>query len=89
MIKLWLGIVLALIGWLVFGQDITNWYWPNEPAPWERVDAVYYPKKGRLMMSIENYDVRGPPQCRAWVRSAAATENDPGSERGDSECSVG
>jgi hypothetical protein len=84
--------VLGLFGWEVFGhpkQDIVDCFWPNGPAPWERVDAFYYPDRGSLTASLDNHDVGGLTQCRVWVRSAAATQNDAGLERGDYECGVG
>ena len=49
--------VFTLFGWEVFGhpkQDITNWFWPNGPAAWERVDAFYYPDRGSLTASLDN-----------------------------------
>jgi hypothetical protein len=59
------------------------------PAPRERLDAFYYPDKGSLTVPLNNHDVRGLAQCRTWVRSPAATQNDRGLERDDYECGVG
>lgn len=29
-------------------KDAANWFWPDSPAPWEQVDAVYYPDNSDL-----------------------------------------
>jgi hypothetical protein len=84
--------ILGLIVWGVLGnptQTIAGWIWPHSPAPWEGVDAFYYPDKSNLTVSINNRDVGGLAQCRIWVSSAAVKQNDPQLERGDYECGVG
>ena len=68
---------------------MTDWIWPHSPAPWEAVDAFYYPDKNNLTISTDNFDVGGLAQCRIWASSAAAKRNDPQLERGDYECRVG
>jgi hypothetical protein len=84
--------VPGLIVWGVLGnptQTIAGWIWPHSPAPWERVDAFYYPDKSNLAVSLDNHDVDGLAQCRMWASSTAVTQNDPQMERGDYECGVG
>jgi hypothetical protein len=87
--------ILGILGLMVWGalgnptETITGWIWPHSPAPWERVDAFYYPDKASLTVAIANHDVGGLAQCRTWATSAAATQNDPQLERGDYECGVG
>ena len=29
-------------------SDIAGWVWRNSPAPWETVDALYYPTRNNL-----------------------------------------
>ena len=84
--------ILGLIVWGALGnpiQAIAGWVWPHSPAPWERVDAIYYPDKENPLVSVDNQDVGGLTQCRAWVSSAAAEQNDPGLQRGEYQCGVG
>lgn len=87
--------ILGMLGFIVWGalgnptQTITGWIWPHSPAPWESVDAFYYPDKSDPNISLENYDVGGLVQCRAWANSAAAKQKDPQLERGDYYCGIG
>ena len=35
---------IAVLIWLTLGsalQNLARWIWPNDPAPWEAVDAFY------------------------------------------------
>ena len=79
-------------GWLLLGspkQDVAGWVWPDGPAPWETVDAFYYPNRSALTVDQRRIDVGGLEECRAWVHAAAAARNDQRMERGDYECGVG
>ncbi len=90
----WPLLVLGIAGLIVWGvlgspvETTTGWISPHSPAPWESVDAFYYPDKSNLNISLENHDVGGLVQCRAWANSAAAKENDPQLQRGDYHCGV-
>jgi hypothetical protein len=84
--------ILGFMVWTVLGspiQTVTGWIWPHSPAPWEAVDAFYYPNKSNLAVSLENHDVGGLAQGRTRASSAAAKQDDPQLERGDYECGVG
>jgi hypothetical protein len=84
--------ILGLIVWGALGnptQTIAGWIWPHSLAPWESVDAFYYPDKSNLSVSLENHDVGGLAQCRTWVYSVARKQKDPQLERGDYHCRVG
>ena len=87
--------ILGILGFMVWAalgsprQTVTGWIWPHSPAPWEAVDAFYYPDKSNLEVSLDNLDVGGLAQCRAWVNSTAAKQKDPQLERGDYHCGVG
>ena len=82
--------ILSLLIWAAIGdpvQTVTNWLWPRSPAPWESVDAIYYPDKAHQLVSVDNQDVGSLTRCRAWVISVAK-QNDPGLQRGDYQCGV-
>ena len=87
--------ILGILGFMVWAalgsprQTVTGWIWPRSPAPWEAVDAFYYPDKNNPTISIGNPDVGGLAQCRTWASSAAAKQNDPQLDRGDYERGVG
>ena len=91
----WPLLVLGVAGLIVWGglgnpgETIAGWISPHSPAPWESVDAFYYPDKNNPTISIGNPDVGGLAQCRTWASSAAAKQNDPQLARGDYECGVG
>ena len=70
-------------------STVANWFWPNSAAPWEEVDAVYYPNKYDLTVYQLGRDVGSLENCRAWVGAKAVRYNDPNLERGDYECGVG
>ena len=70
-------------------QTATNWFWPSSPAPWEEVDAVYYPDKEDLWNYERRRNVGSLADCRTWVHAEAMRFNDPVLQRGDYECGVG
>lgn len=85
-------IILAAIGlWFLFGQPaktVANWLWGSDAAPWETVDAFYYPDANNLAIVNIVSDFDSVQACRDWVYSAAAANGDVGLERGDYECGV-
>jgi hypothetical protein len=91
----WPVLILGITGLIVWGilgnptQTIAGWLWPHSPAPWEGVDAYYYPDKSNQTVSINSRDVGSLARCRTWAKSAAAKQNDPQLERGDYHCGVG
>jgi hypothetical protein len=86
-------VLLLLIGaWFYFGDPpgtVAGWLWPNDAAPWEQVDAFYYPDRGNLAVDQRRRDVGSVEGCRDWVFAAAAANNDRSLRRGDYECGVG
>jgi hypothetical protein len=85
-------IILLIIVWAVFGSPLTNianLFWSEGSAPWERVDAFYYPDRSNLTVHRVSYNLGSIGNCRAWVLTEAAHNNDPGLARGDYECGVG
>lgn len=78
--------------WAAFrspANDVAGLFWPERPAPWEAVDAFYYPDRQNLSVHREARGVGGVDGCRSWARAMAETHADPGVRRGDYECGVG
>lgn len=85
-------IFLGIAVWFVIGdppKTAANWFWDEGPAPWESVDAYYYPNRSDLTVHEMAEDVGDLDDCRTWVRSQASLRGDPGLARGDYECGVG
>ena len=70
-------------------STVANWFWSTSAAPWEEVDAFYYPNKYDLTVHQRGIDGGSLENCRAWVGAKAVLYNDPNLERGDYECGVG
>jgi hypothetical protein len=91
----WPVLILGIPGLIVWGilgnptQTIAGWSWPHSPAPWEAVDAFYYPDKNNPTISSGNPDVGGLAQCRTWANSLARKQEDPQLKWGDYHCGVG
>lgn len=84
--------VVAIAAWFVFGnpsKTIAGWLWPEDAAPWEEVDAYYYPSRENLTVHQASRDVGSVEDCRRWVYATAASNGDPNMMRGDFECGVG
>ena len=82
----------ALILWAIFGhpsRDIAGWFWEYDAAPWERVDAFYYPDRTNLAVFNQHSKVGGVEECRSWASEMAAANGDRGMNQGDYECGVG
>lgn len=88
----WLVLIVLVIGWFLLGnpsKDFANWFWPNDAAPWETVDAFFYPDRGDLLKFITQRDFGDLEACRDWVSAQAIAHNDPMMDRADYECGVG
>jgi hypothetical protein len=82
----------ALAAWFVFGslkKTVANWLWENDAAPWESVDAFYYPNRSDLSKDLRRSGLKNVRECRDWVDSISRQFNDPGITHGDYECGVG
>lgn len=89
-IAILVAVILGL--WFLFGRpsvDAANWFWPNSAAPWERVDAAYYPDRDNLSNAIEKHDLTDVDECRGWAYWQAGQHGDPSMQRGDYECGIG
>lgn len=85
-------IFAALLAWWAFGdpaKSVAGWFWPSDAAPWEKVDAFYYPDRTDLSRHTLMPGLSKADDCRMWVRQEAAFLNDPGMVRGDYECGIG
>lgn len=78
--------------WAIFGEpskDIADMFWENSAAPWELVDAYYYPDRNDLTNERSAFSFESLEDCRDWVFSQARNYNDSQLIRGDYECGVG
>ena len=85
------AILIATALWFIFGNapvNIADMFWEEEAAPWETVDAFYYPDRNDLTQFQQTTDLVSVDDCRAWVSSAAALNGDPSLFRGDYECGI-
>ena len=83
---------LAIAAWFLLGdpaKTTAGWIYPDRAAPWEPVDAFYYPSRYDLSRHQVQRDVDGVEACRSWAYSLAAGRGDPGMTRGTYECGVG
>ena len=84
-------LALILVLWFIFGEpakDTANWFWENEPAPWETVDAYFYPNRNNLDIVESNTGLSSIDECRDWVNRQASIRNDPNMTRSDYECGI-
>jgi hypothetical protein len=87
----WL-VAVALVAGFIFGDPkttVANWFWSEKNAPWETVDAFYYPDRSNLAKFIHMERLPDVDACRVAVRSVAAQHSDPRVIRGDYICAVG
>lgn len=89
-----LMLLLLVVGglWFWLGnpqRDVAEWFYKSDAAPWETVDAFYYPDRSDLSDWREARNLTSSEECRDWVYAAAASNNDPGLQRGDYECALG
>jgi len=85
--------ILIIIGlWFWLGNpknDVANWFYSNEPAPWETVDAFYYPNNSNLSDYRVMSGLSDAQACRSWVSQMAALNGDPNMQRSSYECGAG
>ena len=84
-------ILIAVGVWFVLGdppKTVANWFWEYEAAPWETVDAFYYPDRNDLSKFQKVSGLSSVDGCRNSVRSMAANNGDASLTRGDYECGI-
>lgn len=88
-------LLLLLVGgglWIWLGdplKDLAEWFYKENAAPWETVDAFYYPDRSNLTIWRTGKKMPNVQTCRDWVYAMAATYSDPALRRGDYECALG
>ena len=78
--------------WFLLGdppRTVASWFWGQEAAPWERVDAFFYPNRSDLSAVETRMKVGTVSNCRDWAHSRAASNGDPSFQRSDYECGIG
>lgn len=81
---------MILIFWILSAIPLflTSVFWSESNAPWESVDAFYYPDANNLAEWESEMNVGSVQACRDWVEDSAAAKGDSNLERGDYECGV-
>jgi hypothetical protein len=84
-------ILVAIILWFLVGdppKTIANVFWPRDAAPWETVDAFYYPHRNDLSNYQMISGLKSVDDCRAMIQSIARTYNDGSRTTGAYECAI-
>lgn len=84
-------IIFAVGLWFLIGdppKSIANAFWESAAAPWETVDAYYYPNRSDLSVFQSISGLSSVDDCRVWVRMTAAVNDDIGVVRGDYEYAI-
>jgi hypothetical protein len=84
-------VILILIFWAAFGEpkkNIANSFYEFEAAPWETVDAFFYPDSNDLTQYQKQTGFNSVDECRDWVFSMAQQINDASMLRSDYECGI-
>lgn len=86
-----LAFALVLGGWFLFGTPalaLAQLAWPDGPAPWERVTAVYVPDRRSPDQTLRRPGLADLHGCRVWVHGQAVRHGDRRMARGDWRCMV-
>ncbi len=86
-----LAIIAGAVWWAlsISKNTLAGWFWPDDAAPWETVDAYFYPNRSDLTVHLERSGLASVTECRAWVQREAEKRQDAQMLRGDYECAVG
>jgi hypothetical protein len=82
---------LVFGGWFLLGEPddlLAQVVWPDRPAPWEEVTAVYVPDRRSPERRLTLPGLADLTGCRAWVYWQATRHGDRRMARGDWHCSV-
>lgn len=86
-----LALALVFGGWSALGAPerlLAHWVWPDRPAPWEQVTAIYIPDRQSPELRLTAPGLPDLHGCRAWVYRQAARHGDRRLARGDWGCMV-
>ncbi|WP_157831856.1 hypothetical protein [Thalassospira marina] len=85
--------IIAVAAWSTLGAPqewLANQVWPDGPAPWEKVTAVYFPDRNdKTAFRFAGEGLDNVQQCRDAVLELAATNQDPDLKRGSYDCAIG
>lgn len=87
----WL-VIVGVVGWFTLGSPITTLtktLWSDRPAPWETVDAFFYPDKANLSVHTAISGFKNLDDCRSWAKDQASAIGDGTMKRSDYECGIG
>ena len=82
---------VLLIAWLIFGDPVTavaNLFYRTGPAPWEKLELVYYPDRRVASVYESTPDPGSLEDCRTLAWRQAARHDDRDLKRGAYECRV-
>ena len=78
-------------GWWMFGdprQVLAHHAFPDRPAPWEAVNAVYFPDREDRATKLVRPRFVSMQECRNWIYREATRAGDPRLRRGDWACEI-
>ena len=84
-------ILLGIGLWFLLGSPavtVADWFWEHDAAPWETVDAFYYPDKNDLSRHEAVMGLGSVQECRDQVERMAFLNNDPRLLRSSYECGI-
>ena len=64
-------------------KDLADWFFKEDAAHWETVNAFYYPDRNDLSIWRTGTELPNVQACRDWVCSMAVPYRGPGLMRGD------
>lgn len=85
-------IIIAVGLWFAFGdppETVANWFWKDKAAPWEEVDAYYFPNRTNITVHQERFGLDDVQACRNWAYALAGAHRDRSMSKGDYECGIG
>lgn len=89
-----MGVLIIIVAalWFFLGhpaKNVADLFWPSAAAPWEKVDAFYYPDRADLTEHRKILGLTSITECRGAVHDMAAELGDRSLSRGDYECGIG
>ncbi|OSQ47935.1 hypothetical protein [Thalassospira alkalitolerans] len=89
---MWASLLALIIATALDGskRTIADLIWPDDAAPWEKVTAVYYPDREKLIVfEFAGESLNSVAECRDVVFARALQNGDPDLKRGSYECAIG
>lgn len=79
--------VMVFLAWVVAGDPsklLGNTFYPDGPAPWERVDVIYFAKPNDPVLIVSSKDAGSLKSCRTLISTKVPPDN-----YGRYKCGVG